>query len=196
MGCLAVSLVHLSLYPTKSSSSFSSHVFLFFSVMSFTTHCSDLDHSLPHGNFNFCFMFQNLRQSLQSCNIATSCWSLVCQGIFPCILVSGNLWTLVFVVSDFCDHPFYKHWFSTRPHDWLVSYHHSPAIVQTASSPIKLRLSIARRDWLQFLWSETPLQKFSLFYASKKCFCVLLKMNIYVFCTSEGAFENESWWLW
>jgi len=89
--CLAVSLVCLSLYPTKSSSSsISCHVFLFFCVMSFTTHCSDLDPSLPHGNFNFCFIFQNLRQSLQSCNIATSCWSVICQGIFPCMLVSGS----------------------------------------------------------------------------------------------------------
>jgi len=81
----------VSIYSTKSSPSVPSHVFLFFRVMSLTTYCSVLDHSLPLGIFIFVSCFRNLMQSLQSCNIATSCWSLVCQGIFPCVLDSGRL---------------------------------------------------------------------------------------------------------
>jgi len=58
------------------------------------------------GIFIFVSCLRNLSQSLQYCNIATSCWSLVCHGIFLCMLDFGSLWILVFGVSDFCDHPF------------------------------------------------------------------------------------------
>lgn len=94
------------IYSTRSSSSVSSH--FFFSSMWCHSQLIVLFSTIVFllGVFIFVSCFRNLGQFLQSCDIATSCWSLVCQGIFPCILGSGSLWTLVFGVSDFFDHPF------------------------------------------------------------------------------------------